>query len=54
MARNWYGARRIGKEDMYTKKVYTYSDIRWEYIKGFLWLLLGAAYFWFIILGRTI
>ena len=54
MARDIFGNRRITKEDMYTKKVYSKSDFRWEYFKGFLYLLLAYGYFHFIVMGWEI
>jgi hypothetical protein len=51
MARNWYGAKKIIKEDLYTRHTVSESDIRWEWIKGFIWLGFGYAYFHFIIAG---
>ena len=54
MARNWYGEKKIVKEDMYTKKYVTTSDIRWEKIKMVLWFFFGYLYFHFIIMGWTL
>ena len=54
MARDIFGNRRITKEDMYTKKVYINSDFRWEYYKTAVWLVLGYAYFHFIVMGWSI
>jgi hypothetical protein len=54
MARDIFGNRRITKEDMYTKKVYSKSDFRWEYFKGFLYLLFGYIYFHFIVMGWSV
>ena len=51
MARDAFGNRKITKEDMYTKKMITDSDVRMEYYKGFLWLALGYGYFHFVIMG---
>jgi hypothetical protein len=54
MARNWYGNKRIIKEDLYTKKRVTDSDVRSEYWKMVLWILIGYLFFHFIIMGWTI
>ena len=51
MARDVFGNRKITKEDMFTKKMITHSDVRMEYYKGFLWLALGYGYFHFVIMG---
>ena len=51
MARDVFGNRKITKEDMYTKKMITNSDVRMEYYKGFLWLVFGYGYFQFVIAG---
>ena len=51
MARNWLGNRKVTKEDMYTKIRVTDSDVRMEYFKGVLWLILGYLYFHFVIAG---
>ena len=53
MARDIFGNRRITKEDMYTKKAYSNSDFRWEYYRIVVWLILGYAYFHFVIAGWT-
>jgi hypothetical protein len=43
MARNWYGEKRIIKEDKYTRKSNQYSEweITKEKLKIVLWLILG-------------
>ena len=51
MARDVFGNRKITKEDMFTKKMITHSDVRMEYYKGFLWLMSGYGYFHFVIAG---
>ena len=51
MARNWYGDKRIIKEDLYTKKRVTHSDVRGEYWKMVLWVLAGYLFFHFVIMG---
>ena len=51
MARDVFGNKTITKEDMYTKNKVTHADVRWEYVKFVIWLLLGYAYFHFIIAG---
>ena len=33
------------------KRVATESDIRWEYIKMFVWILLGSVYLYFVFRG---
>ena len=53
MARNWYGNKRITKEDLYTKKRVSNSDVRSEYWKIALWLLGGYLYFHFVMRGWT-
>ena len=51
MARDVFGNRKITKEDMFTKKMVTHSDVRMEYYKGVLWLMSGYGYFHFVIAG---
>ena len=51
MARNWYGSKRVTKEDLYTKKRVTHSDVSGEYWKIVFWLLGGYLYFHFIMMG---
>jgi len=52
MARNWYGVKKINKEDMYTKTYVTNADVRWEIYKIILWFILFILYTYFIILGK--
>ena len=54
MARDIFGNRRVTKEDLYTKKRVTDSDVRSEYWKMVLWILIGYLFFHFIIMGWTI
>jgi len=51
MARNWYGDKRLIKEDLYTKKRVAHSDVRGEYWKIFFVILGGYLYFHFIMMG---
>ena len=51
MARNWYGEKKINKEDMYTKTYVTNTDIRWEIIKIVIWIVLGILYAYFVVFG---
>ena len=53
MARNWYGQKRIIKEDKYTRKSNQYSEweITKEKLKIVIWLILGYGYFHFIVMG---
>ena len=51
MARNWLGNKKVTKEDMYTKMRVTNADVRMEYVKGIIWLVLGYLYFHFLIMG---
>ena len=51
MARDIFGNRRITKEDLYTKKRVTHSDVRGDYVKMVLWVLTGYLFFHFIIMG---
>tara|TARA_Y100000361_G_C10967028_1_gene241871 strand:- start:313 stop:453 length:141 start_codon:yes stop_codon:yes gene_type:complete len=37
-----------------SKRVATEQDIYNEYIKGFIWIILGVAYFYFIIMGWSL
>ena len=55
MARNWYGQKRISKEDRYTRRTNQHSewDITKEKLKIVLWLVLGYGYFHFIAMGWT-
>lgn len=34
-----------------SKRSVTQADVRWEYIKGIVWLILGYLYFHFVIMG---
>jgi len=54
MARDIFGNRKISKEDMYTKVRVTHADVRMEYVKGVLWLVLGYLYFHFVIMGWSL
>ena len=40
----------LNKEDMYTKMKVTNADVRMEYVKGIIWLVLGYLFFHFIIM----
>jgi hypothetical protein len=51
MARDIFGNIRVTKEDLYTKKRVTHADVKMEYLKGVLWLVLGYLYFHFVIAG---
>ena len=51
MARNWYGNKRITKEDMYTKKRVSSGDVQSEYWKIVFWILGGYLYFHFVMMG---
>jgi len=51
MARNWYGQKKIIKEDMYTRKYATEADVRMEIYKMILWIVAGYLYFHFVIMG---
>ena len=53
MARDVFGNKKVIKEDLYTKKTVTRSDVRSEYSKLILWLLGGYLYFHFLIMGWT-
>jgi len=55
MARNWYGKKRVTREDKYTrgKISFTAADERGEYCKMFLIALLGYVFFHFIVMGWT-
>ena len=37
-----------------TRRVATQQDVNNEYIKAGFWIILGAAYFYFIIMGWTL
>lgn len=56
MSRNWYGKRIYDSDDRWSinSKRITDSDIRREKIKIVIYFLIATAYFYFIILGRTI
>ena len=43
MGRDIFGNRKVNKEDMYTKQKVTSADVRMEYVKMVLWLILGYA-----------
>jgi hypothetical protein len=51
MARDIFGNRRVTKEDLYTKKRVTHSDVRGEYWKMVIWVLAGYLFFHFVIMG---
>ena len=51
MARNWYGNKRIIKEDLYTKKRISSGDVQSEYWKIVFWILGGYLYFHFVMMG---
>ena len=51
MARDIFGNRRVTKEDLYTKKRVTHSDVRSEYWKMVIWVLAGYLFFHFIVMG---
>ena len=53
MSRDVFGNRKVNKEDMYTKRRISSGDIKTEYVKMVLWLILGYAFFHFIIIGWT-
>tara|TARA_R100001377_G_scaffold81198_1_gene60581 strand:- start:1122 stop:1286 length:165 start_codon:yes stop_codon:yes gene_type:complete len=54
MARDIFGNRRVTKEDLYTKKRVTQTDVQGEYFKIILWLLGGYLFFHFVIMGWKI
>ena len=55
MARDLFGNKKVTREDKYTGKLrVTESDVRWEIFKMILWIVLGYAYFHFIIMGWTL
>ena len=54
MARDIFGNRRVTKEDLYTKKRVTHSDVRSEYVKMVIWVLAGYLFFHFVVMGWTI
>jgi len=49
MARNILGNKRITKEDLYTKKRISNSDVRSEYLKIVFWVLGGYLYLHFVM-----
>jgi len=51
LGRDIFGNRKVNKEDMYTKQKVTSADVRMEYVKMVLWLILGYAFFHFAIMG---
>ena len=51
MARDIFGNRRVTKEDLYTKKRVSHSDVRSEYWKMVIWVLAGYLFFHFIVMG---
>jgi hypothetical protein len=54
MGRDIFGNRRVTKEDLYTKKRVSHSDVRSEYWKIVFWVLGGYLFFHFVIMGWTI
>ena len=54
MARNWYGEKKIIKDDMYIRKYAKESDLLWEKIEMVLWIFFGYLYFHFIVMGWTL
>ena len=53
MARDIFGNKKVTREDLYTKKTVSHSDMRSEYYKLFLAICVGYLYFHFIIMGWT-
>tara|TARA_B100000131_G_scaffold320672_1_gene369411 strand:- start:2636 stop:2803 length:168 start_codon:yes stop_codon:yes gene_type:complete len=52
MARNWYGKRKVTRQDKYIKKIeFTKSDEYWEIFKMLLWIALGYLYLHFVVMG---
>ena len=51
MARDIFGNRRVTKQDLYTKKRVSHSDVRSEYWKMVIWVLAGYLFFHFVIMG---
>ena len=51
VARDIFGNKRVTKEDLYTKKRVSHSDVRGEYWKIVFWILGGYLYFHFIMMG---
>ena len=51
MPRNWYGRKRIAREDRYTRKSNKYSEweITKEKLKIVLYIALGVLYLYFMI-----
>ncbi len=48
--RNFWGKRIVHKEDKVSfKRKYDDDDVRWEKIKIFFWILLGALYVYYVI-----
>ena len=37
-----------------TRKIATQQDVNNEYIKAGVWIILGAAYFYFVIMGLSL
>jgi len=54
MARDIFGNKKFTRDDMYTKTRVTDADVRMEYVKGVLWLVLGYLYFHFVIMGWSL
>ena len=55
MARDFLGNRKITNDDRMTgRHTATQSDVRMEYVKGVVWVVLGYLYFHFIIMGWSI
>ena len=54
MARDIFGNQKVIKIDKHSRTKYSDSDIRWEKFKMVVWVLLGYAYFHFIVMGWTL
>ncbi len=51
MARDIFGNKKMTKAEMSRRSSVTHADVRMEYVKGVLWLVLGYLYFHFVIMG---
>ena len=54
MARDIFGNKKVTKEDLYTKKTVTRTDVRGLYWNIFWVILAGYLFFHFIIMGWTL
>ena len=48
MARDIFGNKIRSKDERNARKMATEADIRWEYVKMFLWIFAGISYMYYL------